>query len=283
MSFKRKFVAALPDRVYRPLKFWRTHGRLPRRPPQNLSEKVNWRILNDRRRLLSWTGDKLAMKDRASQCQGLRLPRTVWTGANLHELVGVPLPAHWALKPNGSTGAVHRGWGHVTTADADALVAVTDGWLDAADVTHRREWIYGQARRTFIVEEWIGSGEAPTDFRFFVFAGQPRLIQVDVGRFTDHRRGLYDTNWTPLPVRYGTKFPPAPPIPRPERLDEMLRIASELGREFDFIRIDLYEVDGEVWFGEFSPYPASGLAVIEPRSYDELWGSWWELPARVAD
>lgn len=283
MSLKRRIVAALPDKAYRTLKFRRAHGRLPRRQPTSLSEKVNWRILNDRRSLLSWTGDKLAMKDRASPCPGLRMPRTLWTGADLHELVGVPLPAHWVLKPNGSTGAVHRGAGRVSTADVAALVALTDGWLDAADVTHRREWIYGQARRMFIVEEWIGSGEAPIDFRFFVFGGMPRFIQVDLGRFTDHQRSIYDTDWTLLPASYGRAYPPAPPIPRPERLDDMLRIASELGSEFDFIRIDLYEVDGEVWFGEFSPYPASGLAVIEPQSYDDLWGSWWELPVRVAD
>ena len=276
MSVRRALVAALPAETYRSLKFLRTHKRLPRRKPKTFSEKINWRILNDRRALLSWTGDKLAMKERATAYGGVRVPRTLWTGTDVRELVAVSLPERWVLKPNGSSGAVHFGKHRISRPEADALAEQTEYWLDAADVTHRREWIYSQARRVFLSEQCIGSGQTLTDFKFFVFNGEPRLVQVDTDRFNDHRRAMYDVEWMPVPVRYA--FPASAPIARPERLDQMLKIAADLGREFDFIRIDLYDVDGEVWFGEFTPYPASGLAPIEPRSYDELWGSWWQLP-----
>jgi len=278
MSVRRALVAALPDDTYRYLKFLRAHKRLPRRTPQTFSEKINWRILNDRRPLLSWTGDKVAMKERAMACAGVRVPRTLWTGTDLRELVAVPLPDRWVLKPNCSSGVVHFGAGPITSPEAEALASRTEYWLDAADVTHRREWIYGQARRVFLAEERIGSRPAPTDFKFLVFNGEPRLIQVDTDRFSAHHRAIYDVDWIRLPVRYA--YPVSEPMDRPARLEEMLKVAADLGRDFDFIRIDLYDVDGEVWFGEFTPYPASGLAPIEPRSYDELWGSWWQLPRR---
>ena len=282
MSVKRSLVAALPEGTYRSLKFLRAHKRLPRRTPRTFSEKVHWRIRNDRRPLLAWTGDKLAMKEHAAACAGLHVARTLWTGTDLNDLVDVALPDQWVLKPNCSSGVVHFGSGPVTVAVAAALVERTESWLDAADVTHRREWIYSQARRTYLVEERIGAGSAPTDFKVFVFDGEPRFVRVDTDRFGHHCRAVYDTEWQPIPVRYGPAFPAAPPVPRPARLDEMLRVAAELGQEFDFIRIDLYEVDGQVWFGEFTPYSDSGLAAIEPRSYERLWGSWWQLPKHEA-
>ncbi len=58
----------------------------------------------------------------------------------------------------------------------------------------------------------------------------------------------------------------------------MLELAAELGRGFDHIRIDLYVADGEIWFGEFTPYSWSGLHPLLPAEVDEQWGAYWRLP-----
>ena len=281
MTTKRVAVDALPDPLYRSLKFARIHHRFPHlRVPRTMSEKINWRILNDRRPLLAWTGDKLAMKEHASADGGTRVARTLWTGTDVRDLTGVQLPERWVLKPNHSTSQIYFGTGMVNDAGAEVIATRTAGWLDAVDVHRRREWIYSQARALLLVEEFIGSQQPPTDFKFFVFGGEPRLVQMDTDRFGAPGRGMYDPTWAHLPLQYGDYT--APPYPRPDQLEQMLQIASDLGREFDFVRVDLYATDHEVWFGEFTAYPASGLAAVNPRTFDALWGSWWQLPDLTA-
>jgi len=91
-------------------------------------------------------------------------------------------------------------------------------------------------------------------------------------------RRLYRPDWTPLDVRYGPY--PLPPVTAPPAgLDRMLTAAKDLGSDFDCIRIDLYEIDGKVFFGEFTPYPCGGLDRFIPASFDNELGARWKLPA----
>jgi hypothetical protein len=157
------------------------------------------------------------------------------------------------------------------------ITRTTADWLVPRKFVRLREWAYDQARPLLLVEEFIGEGASPTDYKFFMFDGEPHAIEVDVDRYSDHRRSFYATDWRRMPITL--RVPSAGDQPRPDRLDEMVEVAADLARDFDFIRIDLYEVDGEIWFGEFTPYPNSGLVPFEPASVDLLWGSRWQLPA----
>ena len=67
--------------------------------------------------------------------------------------------------------------------------------------------------------------------------------------------------------------------PRPAELEAMLEIAGILGTGWDFIRVDLYAVDGTIWFGEYTPYPGGGLLRYRPRQFDIEQGRHWQLPA----
>ena len=259
--------------------FWRAHGRLPRRrAPVTLSEKINYRVLYDRRPELAPTCDKSAMKDlaRASGAR-VRIPETWWTGTDLEELRDVDLPGAWVLKPNHSTnGRVLFGDGRVH--DVDALTERTRGWLDPDG--HARlhgEWAYTQARRTLLLEQRVGPVDrAPADYKVLVFHGTPALVQVHEGRFGAHTKRSYRPDWTPLPAQPG--YPPAPPGPPPDSLPQLLEAAAALAAPYDFMRVDLYDWDGEVWFGELTPYPASGLKPFAPLELDVELGALWTLP-----
>lgn len=67
------------------------------------------------------------------------------------------------------------------------------------------------------------------------------------------------------------------PIKRPENYDEMIKVAEKLSAGFDFIRVDLYNVDGKIYFGELTCYPAGGLAAFVPRKWDFIFGEKWIL------
>ena len=109
-----------------------------------------------------------------------------------------------------------------------------------------------------------------------MFDGAVRYIQVDTAREHHHRRALYTPDWKKLSVRFGVDREPAD-IPRPVFLDRMLRAAATLGTDFDFVRVDFYEVAGRPWFGEMTFYPDSGLGTFTPKSFDVELGQCWHL------
>jgi hypothetical protein len=264
--------------VERRLLFTYYNHKIPRfGQPATFSDKVNWRILNDRRPLLEWTCDKLAMKEYASAAglDQLYVPHTFWSGSDLASLAATELPAHWVLKPNHRSGLVHFGSGQ---ADREELATVTATWLDKFESGKKHEWAYATARPLLLVEELLGlPGSPPPDYKIFIFDGKPEIIEM-VNRYDGNQQRLYEADWSPLEVLYGPQGM-APIAPPPPHLDQMLAIARHLGQPFDFIRVDLYDFDGSIVFGELTPYPCGGLERFRPASFDIELGKKWRLPA----
>ncbi|MCA1606053.1 MAG: hypothetical protein LC775_11425, partial [Acidobacteria bacterium] len=179
------------------------------------------------------------------------------------------------FKPNHRSHEIHFGCRRPTSMEA--LRAITLGWMNDFQGEILGEWAYSQARRAFLAEEWIADGNAaPTDYKLFVFDGAVQLVEVTSGRFSNTRCRLYGPDWTPLETIYG---PPLAEIQKPPAgLDIMLSAARDIGTGFDFIRVDFYETNRGVYFGETTPYPAGGLTPFAPTGLDHELGSWWQLP-----
>jgi hypothetical protein len=268
-----------PRVVLRAVLFYRFHNRVPRvLRPSTFAEKVNWRVLFDRRDVLSWTCDKLQMKEQARRRDPrIAVPRTIWHGTDLAELAAQPLPERWVLKANHASQRVHLGSGRPTVAE---LERITRGWLEPSfQESSYREWAYRNAARVLVVEEWIGDadGTPPTDLKLFCFDGQVAMIAVHLSRFSDHTVAFYDPSWRKLPVTVPGN-PPVPDVPEPDNLADLLDHATRLSAGFDFIRVDLYNTPHGVYLGEFTPYPASGFVVFEPPTFDRALGELWTLP-----
>jgi hypothetical protein len=277
-----KCVGTLPSNLSRRMLFFYFHRRFPSlKNPVTFNEKVNWRILKDRREILKFTCDKLAMKDYADNAQGatdysLRVPRTLWSGTDVSELKNAALPERWVLKPNHRSGRVFFGHGQ---PDILALKKIVKSWLRPAEGVDLHEWAYLNARPLLLAEELLGApGSPPSDYKFWVFAGKVAVVEVHSDRHNDHHQRWYLPDWTPLEVTsVGYPISPAEPI-APVNFEKMIAIAEKLGRSFDYIRVDLYNVDGEIFFGELTPYPASGFDRFDPASFDSEIGAKWELP-----
>jgi hypothetical protein len=273
-----KAFAALPLAWRRQILFVRAHHRwLNLENPQSFNEKVNWRMVFDRRDSLAWTCDKMRMKEHASAaCAEVKVPQTLWSGSDLQELRTYPFPSKWILKPNHGSQDVIIGAG---SPDIDELVKKTQGWLQDHLGAERGEWAYSLARALYVLEEWIGDGNnAPTDYKCFVFDGKVRIIQVDTDRFTGHKMAIYTPTWERLKV---SKPLHGAPIDhkRPANLGVMISAAEAIASEFDFMRIDFFDTPHGVYFGETTPYPGSGLSPFSPKAYDYVLGSYWNLPA----
>jgi len=141
---------------------------------------------------------------------------------------------------------------------------ITDGEIEAffSDANRNffhaiRETQYKALERKILVEDNIAKTRAINDYKFFCVKGRVLYCQVDVDRFTNHKRAICTVpDFAIIPVC--TKFLERPDhLRRPPRFDEMVRIASEMSREFSFVRIDLYDTDDGVYFGEYTLTPGA--------------------------
>ena len=249
------------------------------RQPRTFNEKVNWRILYDRRDRIAAACDKMRMKQLARAAYSgtqLRIPQTYWSGTDLRAAPDLASLPPWVLKPNHSSGQVV--FGPDPQSDVAALLKQTRDWWERTPLEWG-EWGYSRAQRLLLLEERIPTKDdaPPPDYKFFVFDGRVELIQVNRGRFGSQTATFLDTDWNRLPVCW--RIMRVADEPRPAELEAMLEIAGILGTGWDFIRVDLYAVDGTIWFGEYTPYPGGGLLRYRPRQFDIEQGRHWQLPA----
>lgn len=184
----------------------------------------------------------------------------------------------WVLKP--VTGSGYSAFGGGSIRKSGINLDVVANWNAEYSYSIYGEWHYSQARPGYLIEERIPTrdGASPDDYRFFVFDGKVAFVQVDTPRVKRVQRRFYDRNWNALDVRQGSADL-ADIVPRPATLDRMIDLAEHIGGRYDFIRVDLYDADGKVWFGELTPCPTGGLAPYSPREFDQELGRFWRLPS----
>ena len=143
----------------------------------------------------------------------------------------------------------------------------------------------GKAR--ILCEEYISlkNGTVPYDLRIYCFNGEPKLFVCDIGTTNidgthgQHIvRNTYDLEWNLLDVDLGRPHNSSIRLSKPDNLEEILFVAKKLSEDFIFVRVDLYNLDNCLRFGELTWIPMGGYCPIHPKSYDELLGSWLQLP-----
>lgn len=259
--------------------FYRGHRYLFPKSPTTFSEKIQWRVLHDRRELIALGGDKISMKEYvASLNLGISIPQTLWHGADLQSITDHDWQCEWVLKPITGSGYSAFGEGSLGSSGLDLSEIASWTPLDAYHV--KGEWQYSQSRPGFLIEEKIptSNGTSPNDYRFFVFDGVVRFIQVDTPRVEQVHRRFYTDEWEPLDVLQG-KALLAEATNKPSNFDRLKYFAEIIGQHYDFIRVDLYDADGQIWFGELTPCPAGGVAPFIPTDFDDVLGHLWHLPS----
>jgi hypothetical protein len=265
------------DLLYTARRFRATFGRPPDlRYPRTFNERIACKKLNDRRPLLTRLADKLAVREYVADRAGPAcLAELLFVTDDPARFDAVHLPDRFVIK------ATHGSGCNLIVRDKSRLdrrrtIDLCRRWLGVNFYDVGREWCYRDIPPRILVEEWLGGddGGVPIDFKFFCFGGVPRFVQVDVQRFTDHRRNIYDPAWNRLPVAlHYDNFDW--PMPAPETLDAMLDLAATLAAGLDFIRVDLYSVRGQVVFGEMTNYPGNGFERFAPDEYDLVFGDAW--------
>jgi hypothetical protein len=233
-------------------------------------------MIYDRRPLLVTFADKLQVREYVRRKVGDDiLTNLLFTTDRPEEIKFNQLPEKFVLKANHGSGYVRivKNKSHENEA---TLRQICQKWLSQAYSDLNCEWFYKPISPRILIESFLdaGDGEAPFDYKFFVFSGKVFMIQVDSHRFKDHRRDLFSRNWERFNVTY--VYPNADGnIPPPACLSRMLEIAESLGSEVDFVRVDLYEVAGRVFFGELTNTPEGGGGRFHPKEFDATLGQHW--------
>lgn len=148
-----------------------------------------------------------------------------------------------------------------------------------------REWPYKNVCKRVIAEAYIGEKNDElknhdlNDYKFFCFNGRVKFFKIDFGRFVDHHANYYLPNGDLLP--FGEEI--CPPkfdadVVLPPNISKMIEVAELLSTSIPFLRVDLYNVNNRIFFGELTFYPAAGLGRFTPLEWEKTLGEYINLP-----
>ena len=262
---------------------WRTVMTYPLnlKDPRTFSEKIQWLKLHDHNPLYTTLVDKNSVKQWVAEKIGAEyvIP-TLAVYQSVDEIDLDKLPNQFVLKCNHDSGSVVFCEDKKTFDIGEAKRKLAHA-LNTNFYKNFREWAYRDVKPLIIAEPYLKDGNSPelTDYKLYSFnGGDIKCIFCGRDRFINNgkvRVNMYDTNWKRLPFEHGhPNF--EPDAPRPEKLDEMLQLAHVLGEAVnnDFVRIDFYEINKKVYFGEFTFYPGGGYEVFKPIEWDGILGDW---------
>ena len=293
-----KYGKLLSDKLYLKSMFKCKMGySLNLKKPRTFNEKLQWLKLHDRKPLYTILVDKYAVKDYVSKCIGSEyIIPTLGIWDRFEDINFDLLPNKFVLKCTHDSGGLII-CKDKNTLDKELARKKLNNCLKYNFYYYGREWPYKYVRPRIIAEQFMqnydygnferykGSNfktqKEPelNDYKFFCFDGNPVFFKVDFDRFTDHHANYYKTNGELLP--FGEQaYPPIPDreLSLPNTLPNMIEIAKKLSQGIPFVRIDLYEVCGKVFFGEMTFYPSSGMGKLSPPEWDLSIGNMLVLP-----
>jgi len=305
-AFNVIYSSCVPFEIRCRLLYWERRRLWSTRRPVTFSQKLLRKMLMDRRPLLTTFADKIAARDYVARIVGPDLLTQLYAVVSDPSTLNLSrLPSQFVVKPNHASGMiwivrdqtyVEEPRSHLSTTpdvsgmfmttlqslNLDLLQATCRKWLATNYADVELEWAYRHIKPRIMVEELLLSrdGQIPPDYKFYVFDGCVRLLEVHTDRFGDHRCNLIRPDWTAASAQL--VYPPAVPEPlRPDSLGEMIHVAELLGQETDFVRVDLYDIGGRIVFGELTSFPGGPYAPgFTPHSFDVELGGYWNLPKR---
>ena len=261
-------------------RFERIHGRrLDTTNPRTFSEKLFCRMITlnqERNPHFTNVSDKFAARAYvASKVGEEHLVKLLWHGEDPGTIPFDNLPAEYVIKTNHGSAQVIVVKGHPDREEIAHKLAV---WLKKNYYWAAREGQYYDIKPRIMIEEYLSNkdGSGPLDYRFWCFGGVPEVIQVD-----NHAHDInpfFDTQWNQVELYYRDQAA-RPFMDRPKNFEHMFKLATCLSAGFDFVRVDLYNLDGKIYFGEFTLTPTSGHLKLRPDRWDIQLGEKWGVPA----
>lgn len=259
------------------------HQKLDLKNPVTFNQKLQWLKLYNRKPIYTNMVDKYLVKDYVAQKTNAEIViPTLGVWDRFDDIDFTTLPNQFVLKTtHGGGGLTVYICKDKNKIDIEKARSILENSVSGDIYKNYREWPYKNVPHRIIAEKYMEdeSGEL-RDYKIFCFNGEPYCVQVDFGRFDVHKRNIYDTNWNFIPFMNNTHYPydESLVIPKPENFDYMLEVARKLSEGIPHLRVDLYNINGHVYFGETTFFHGSGFVRFYPEEWDRKLGDMIQLP-----
>ena len=251
--------------------------------PQTFNEKLQWLKLYDRKPIYTTMVDKYEVKKYVAEKIGEEyIISTLGVWDNFDDIDFDKLPDQFVLK------CTHDSGGLVICKDKRKLDIATakkkmEKALRTSFYSEFREWPYKDVKPRIIAEQYMADESGGLiDYKFFCFDGVPRIMFIATDRENPNEEtkfDFFDMDFNHLDIRNGHPNAKLPPR-KPKRFELMKQLASKLSNGIPHVRVDMYEVNGKVYFGELTFYHWGGVVKFEPDSWDKILGDWLVLPRK---
>lgn len=270
-----------PEALYLKVFYYSYMGKkLDLKNPITLNEKLQWLKLHNRNPRYTAIVDKYLVKDIVAKIIGKEhIIPTLGAWDRVEDINFDTLPEKFVLKTNhsgGNTGVVICK--DKAKLDKNVTMSILTHSINSTGIyPFYREWPYKDVKRKILAEQLMetSNGEDVSDYKFYCFDGNVDCVLTCIERQAgDAKFYFFDRNWELK--RYNKRGKDAPEgftLPRPKNLDKMFEIAAKLSDGLPFARVDLYNVDGDIYFGEITFYPASGVDYNRLPETDLYFGS----------
>lgn len=274
-----KTLSWVPDSVMIPLQYRMKMGRKCNlKDPQRWTEKLQIYKMYYRNPVLGRCVDKYEVRSYVEE-KGLNdiLVNLYGLWDRVEDIDFAKLPNSFVLKTTDGGGGENVVLVRdKSQLDLSQLKRHFHSWQTKREPNAGREWAYTLIQRSRIIAEELLVNKANPeagieDFKFLCFNGEPKYVIVDKNRYVNHRRNFYTIDWARVDITTDhEQF--ETPYPKPDNFDEMLRVARLLSEDFPFVRVDLYNLKGRIFFGELTFYPWSGYVQFKPDEFDYTLG-----------
>jgi len=276
VKYGMKFI---PDKMYLQIYYFSRFKKfIDFKNPKTYNEKLNWLKINDRNPLYTKLVDKYEVKEYVSNLIGEEhIIPTIGIWNNFDEIDFSKLPNQFVLK------CTHDSEGLVIVKDKSKL----DIKLAKEKLTNSlknnfyyigREWPYKNVKPRIIAEKYMEDKKLKElrDYKFFCFNGEPKSMFIASDRANNVKFDYYDLNFNHLDIKQ--KYPNSTKkIEKPINFEKMIKLSKELSKNLKHARIDFYEVNGKIYFGEITFYHFSGFMPFQPKEWDTKFGDWLKL------
>lgn len=282
LKLSDKKIIQISDKKFYELQYLSVFNKhLSLKKPQTFNEKLNWLKLNDRKEIYTTMVDKIAVKDYVSNILGDEyIIPTYGIYDSFDEINFDELPDKFVIKCNhygGSDGVFicEKNKSNFKKIENDINKTLKKNLFEFA-----REWPYKNVKPRIIIEKYMNNKDNSDlkDYKFFVFNGKVKCFKIDFDRFSEHKANYYDIKGNLL--KFGEEV--CPPdfnkqLEIPNNIKEMIEVSEKLSNDNPFVRVDLYDIDNKIYFGEITLYPAAGFGKFIPEEWDKKLGDMIEL------
>lgn len=273
----------LDDRTYLKLLFpLRTGYRLDLKNPQTYNQKLQWLKLNYRKPIMTKMVDKYEAKEIVKEAIGEEyVVKNYGVWNSFDEIDFDLLPEQFVLKTTHDQGGVVI-CKDKSTFDFKAAKKKLNFHLKRKHYYLSREWPYKNVTPRILAEEYLDIGEEDLkDYKYYCFNGIPKIMFVSSNRNSGNPNiDFFDMNFQQLDI-IRANGPSKKKIDKPINFYFMEELSRKLSDSFPHVRIDFYEVNGNVLFGEFTFFSAGGLKPFHPEKWDYIFGEWIDLDSIV--